>query len=179
MRLAVLQFVHETVTFLANDTTLADFTYPGSPAEGEALLASDPKGYMGGFVKVACEFDGVDLIGIEAPLWPRTGTGSGWVTQEVFEHFVGRMIEALRAGPKVHGVFLALHGAMAVRGVMRPEAEEAGRARRGRPEAASHGRSPSAPRGRVRKPQALRNSSIRGLSGRPNQAFAPLPRRPR
>lgn len=129
MRLAVLQFVHETVTFLANDTTLEDFSYPGSPAEGEALLASDPKGYMGGFVKVAREFDGVDLVGIESPLWPRTGTGSGWVTREAFEHFVGRMIDRLRAGPKVDGVFLALHGAMAVRGVPRPEAEIARRVR--------------------------------------------------
>ena len=35
MRIAVLHFAHETVTFLPNDTTLADFTYPGSPASGE------------------------------------------------------------------------------------------------------------------------------------------------
>ena len=39
MRIAVLHFSHETVTFLANDTTLADFTYPGSPAKGDAVLA--------------------------------------------------------------------------------------------------------------------------------------------
>jgi hypothetical protein len=30
LRIAVLHFSHETVTFLANDTTLADFIYPGS-----------------------------------------------------------------------------------------------------------------------------------------------------
>ena len=28
------------MTFLRNDTTLEDFVYPGSPAAGEALLAS-------------------------------------------------------------------------------------------------------------------------------------------
>lgn len=32
IRIAVARFAHETVTFLKNDTTLADFIYPGSPA---------------------------------------------------------------------------------------------------------------------------------------------------
>ena len=62
IRIAVLHFSHETVTFLKNDTTLEDFTYPGSPARGEALLKYDPKNYMGGFVKMAREFDGVALV---------------------------------------------------------------------------------------------------------------------
>ena len=92
IRIAVLHFSHETVTFLANDTTLDDFIYPGSPARGEALLGAYPKSYMGGFVKVAREFDGVELVGIESPLWPKTGTGSGWVTEEAYETFVGKMI---------------------------------------------------------------------------------------
>ena len=96
MRIAVLHFSHETVTFLKNDTTLADFTYPGSPAKGEALLKYDPKNYMGGFVKMAREFDGVELVGIESPLWPRTGTGSGWITHEAWETFVGKMIGRTR-----------------------------------------------------------------------------------
>jgi microcystin degradation protein MlrC len=129
MRIAVLQFSHETVTFLPNDTTLDDFLYPGSPAAGEALLGSDPRGYMGGFVQVAREYDGVELVGIESPLWPRTGTGSGWVTPEAFETFLGRMIEQLRAQGPFDGAYLALHGAMAVRGVPRPEAEIARRVR--------------------------------------------------
>ena len=34
IRIAVLHFAHETVTFLNNDTTLQDFIYPGSPASG-------------------------------------------------------------------------------------------------------------------------------------------------
>lgn len=129
MRIAVLQFAHETVTFLPFDTTEEDFRYPGSPAAGEALLATDPKGYMGGFVQVAREFDGVDLVGIESPLWPRTGTGSGWITNEAFESFVGRQIESLREHGPFDGAYLALHGAMGVRGVPRPEAEIASRVR--------------------------------------------------
>ena len=53
IRIAVLNFVHETVMFLPNDTALADFVYDGSPAKGEALLAWEPLSYMGGFVTVA------------------------------------------------------------------------------------------------------------------------------
>jgi microcystin degradation protein MlrC len=129
IRIAVLYFVHETVTFLRNDTTLDDFVYEGSPAKGEALLAHEPKSYMGGFVKVAREFDGVELVGIESPLFPKTGTGSGWITREAYETFVGRMIEEIAATGPYDGVYLSLHGAMGVRGVPRPEADLARRVR--------------------------------------------------
>ena len=129
IRIAVLHFSHETVTFLKNDTTLDDFIYPGSPAKGEALLKFDPKSYMGGFVKMAREFDAVELVGIESPLWPKTYMGSGWVTQEAYETFAGKMIAEIRAQAPFDGVYLCLHGAMAVRGVPRPEAELARRVR--------------------------------------------------
>lgn len=129
MLVAVLHFSHETVTFLQNDTTIDDFVYPGSPASGEALLASGADSYMGGFVQVAREYGGVELVGIESPLWPKTGSGSGWVTQEAYEHYVGRMIAQLRAEGPFDGVYLCVHGAMAARGVPRPEAELARRVR--------------------------------------------------
>src|SRR5215813_3107099 len=129
IRIAVLFFAHETVTFLKNDTALSDFIYPGSPAKGEALLKAYPKSYMGGFVKVAREFDGVELVGIESPLWPKTYMGSGWVTEEAFETLTGRMIAGIREQGPFDGVYLSLHGAMAVRGVPRPEAELARRVR--------------------------------------------------
>jgi microcystin degradation protein MlrC len=129
MRIAVLHFSHETVTFLPNDTELDDFVYPGSPCAGEELLAFDPRGYMGGFVQVAREHEGVELVGIESPLWPKTGTGSGWVTNAAFEHFAGIMIAGLRAQGPFDGAYLCVHGAMAARGVPRPEAELARRVR--------------------------------------------------
>jgi microcystin degradation protein MlrC len=129
IRIAVLNFAHETVTFLPNDTTLADFVYDGSPAKGEALLAWEPRSYMGGFVKVAREHEGVELVGIESPLWPKTGTGSGWITTEAYEHFMGKIVAELKAGGKWDGVYLALHGAMGVRGVPKPEADIARRVR--------------------------------------------------
>ena len=78
IRIAVLNFVHETVTFLPNDTTLDDFVYDGSPARGESLLTWEPRSYMGGFVKVAREHANVELVGIESPLFPKTGSASGW-----------------------------------------------------------------------------------------------------
>src|SRR5947207_11264075 len=109
IRIAVLHFSHETVSFLKNDTALADFIYPGSPASGEALLGAYPKSYMGGFVKMAREFDGVELVGIESPLWPKTGIGSGWVTAEAFETFTATMIAAIKAEAAFDGVYLCLH----------------------------------------------------------------------
>ncbi len=129
IRIAVLTFVHETVTFLPYDTTYSDFVYQGSPARGEQLLAADPRGYLGGFVKVAREFADVELVGIESPLWPKTGSGSGWVTEEAYETFTARMVEQLQADGPFDGVFMALHGAMAARGIARPEAELARRVR--------------------------------------------------
>lgn len=123
IRIAVLHFSHETVSFLPNETTLDDFIYPGSPAKGEALLRHDPNNYMGGFVQVAREFAEVELVGIESPLWPRTGTGSGWITELAYRTFVGRMIAGLRDEGPFDGVYLCLHGAMAVHGVPRPEAD--------------------------------------------------------
>jgi microcystin degradation protein MlrC len=129
MRIAVLKFSHETVTFLPFDTTAEDFIFPGSPASGEALLGSEPQGYIGGFVQVAHEYDGVELVGIESPLDSKRGSGSGWITTEAFERFVGRMVEELRAQGPFDGVYLSLHGAMGVRGVPRPEAEIARRVR--------------------------------------------------
>lgn len=130
MRIAVLNFMHETVTFLSNDTTIDDFIYAGSPCKGEALLNTKSNACMAGFVRCAREFADVELVGIESPLFPKTGTGSGWVTNEAFEHFVGIMVRELKAQGPFDGVYMAAHGAMAVRGVPRPEAELAARVRR-------------------------------------------------
>ncbi|MCX7367009.1 MAG: M81 family metallopeptidase, partial [Alphaproteobacteria bacterium] len=94
-----------------------------------ALLAHDRKSYMGGFVKVAREHEGVELVGIESPLWPKTGTGSGWITTEAYETCLGRMSAGLQEQGPFDGVYLALHGAMGVRGVPKPEADIARRVR--------------------------------------------------
>jgi microcystin degradation protein MlrC len=129
IRIAVMQFSHETVTFLPYDTTTDDFIYEGSPARGEALLSSSPKGYIGGFVKVAREHANVELVGIESPLGSKKGSGSGWITKEAFNHFVDKMVAELKAQGPFDGAYLSLHGAMGVRDVAKPEAEIARRVR--------------------------------------------------
>jgi len=130
MRIAVAQFMHETVTFLKNDTTREDFIYEGSPLQGEELLQSGAKSYMAGFVQVAREFSDVELLGISSPMFPKTGTGSAWITADAYEWFAETMLSELLAAGPIDGVHLVLHGGMAVRGIARPEADLAGRIRR-------------------------------------------------
>jgi len=122
-------FFHETVTFLKNDTTLDDFIYSG--------LAGQRPGAAGGVSKILhgwlCE-DGARVRRRRAgrhriAAMAETGTGSGWITEQAFETFTGKMIAGLKAEAAFDGVYLCLHGAMAVRGVPRPEAELARRVR--------------------------------------------------
>ena len=129
IRIAVMHFVHETVTFLPYDTTTDDFIYEGSPARGEALLASQPLSYIGGFVTVAREFPNVELVGSESPLGSKKGSGSGWIRKEAFDHFLNKMIDDLKSQGHFDGAYLCLHGAMGVRDVAKPEAEIARRVR--------------------------------------------------
>src|SRR5258708_32938923 len=129
IRIAVMHFAHETVTFLPYDTTTDDFIYEGSPARGEALLGSQPTGYIGGFVTVAREYGNVELVGIESPLGSKKGSGSGWITKDAFDHFLNKMIADLKTQGHFDGAYLCLQDAMAVRDVAKPEAELAGRVR--------------------------------------------------
>ena len=133
VRIAVMQFMHETVTFLPFDTVTEDFIYEGSPVRGDALLSASSyhisRSSMSGFVKVAREHANVDLVGIESPLGSKKGSGSGWITKEAFEHFVDKMVADLKAQGPFDGAYLSLHGAMGVRGVAKPEAELARRVR--------------------------------------------------
>ena len=129
IRIAVMKFSHETVTFLPYETTKDDFIYEGSPARGEALLESQPSGYIGGFVKVAKEHANVEVVGIESPLGSKKGSGSGWITKEAFDYFVDNMIKDLKAQGPFDGAYLSLHGAMGVKDVAKPEALIAKRVR--------------------------------------------------
>jgi microcystin degradation protein MlrC len=72
---------------------------------------------------------GAELVGIESPLDSKTGSSSGWIQTETYEHFAGRMLAGLAAAGPFDGVYLSLHGAMGVRGVPRPEADLARRVR--------------------------------------------------
>ncbi len=127
-RVAVLKFQHETCTFCPGpDVTVEDWERAGTPSGGEDLLGSDS--YVRGFVAQAEDYGDMELIGLTSPHDVFGGSSRRWNTEETFNHFLDRQIEELREAMPVDGVYLALHGAMAVRNVPRPEAEIARRVR--------------------------------------------------
>ncbi len=127
-RVAVGQFMHETCTFCpGGDTTIEDWTRLGPPEKDQELLSSG--GFIGGFVSAAGDFHDVELIGLTSPGEVFGGSSRSWNTRGAFDHFMGLMLDDLKAAMPVDGVYLSLHGAMAVRDVPRPEAEIARRVR--------------------------------------------------
>jgi microcystin degradation protein MlrC len=120
VRIAVAQFSHETCTFCPDPTTIEDWEYYGSPTRD--LLGSD-RGYIGGFKTMCEEFGGVELVGILSPRGARGGSSGSWITQDAFDKYSYGIADDLEGQGPFDGVFLALHGAMAVTGIPKPEAE--------------------------------------------------------
>ncbi len=119
-RIAVATFSHETCTFCPDPTTIEDWEYYGPPTRD---IINTDRGYIGGF-KAACEeIGGVELVGITSPRDARGGSSGSWIKQEAFDKYSGLIVEDLKALGPFDGVFLALHGAMAVEGIPKPEAE--------------------------------------------------------
>ena len=119
-RIAVATFSHETCTFCPDPTTIEDWEYDGPPTRD--ILGTE-RGYIGGF-KAACEdYGNVELIGILSPRDARGGSSGSWIVREAFEKYAGLIVEDLTSQGPFDGVFLALHGAMAVSGIPKPEAE--------------------------------------------------------
>ena len=128
LRLAVARFQHEACTFCpGGDVTIEDWTRIRPPDQGDAVLTAGS--YVAGFTLAAREYQGVELVGLESPAGVFGGSSRAWTTEETFDHFMNVMLEDLREAMPVDGVYLALHGAMAVRNVPRPEAEIARRFR--------------------------------------------------
>ena len=126
--IAVATFSHETCTFCPNPTGIAEWEFYGPPVRGQALL--DEGGYIGGFVKAAREYSDVRLVGLLSPRDAKGGSSGSWITREAFDKYTNGFVEDLKAQGPVDGVYLALHGAMAVTGVPRPEAEIVRRVRK-------------------------------------------------
>ena len=87
-------------------------------------------GYIAGFVRASREYDNVQLIGILSPRDAKGGSSGSWITQEAFDKYTNGFAEDLKAQGPVDGVYLALHGAMAVTNVPKPEAEIVRRVRK-------------------------------------------------
>ena len=124
-RVAVAHFQHETCTFCPGDEVgIDDWQRVNS---GDAVLNNG--GYVRGFVTQARDYADIELVPLTSPAGVFGGSSRSWNTQETFDHFLDQMIQELQAAMPIDGVYLALHGAMAVRGVPRPEAEIARRFR--------------------------------------------------
>jgi microcystin degradation protein MlrC len=126
---AVARFEHETCTFCpGGDLGVEDWTRIRAPLRGDTVLR-DGGEYVEGFVRMAREFGDVDLVGLTSPYEAFGGSSRAWTTKAAFDHFLDLMLADLRDAMPVDGVYLSLHGAMAVRDVPRPEAEIARRFR--------------------------------------------------
>jgi microcystin degradation protein MlrC len=106
LRVAIAGFKLESVTFLPNLTTLAD--YQAVESAGAALIeqhrgANTP---VGGFIAV-CDREGVDML----PIVYTEAGAAGPSSDEAFDHYLGRILEGLK-NERLDGVLLDLHGAM-------------------------------------------------------------------
>ncbi|ETW97974.1 MAG: hypothetical protein ETSY2_43545, partial [Candidatus Entotheonella gemina] len=105
-------------------TTVEDFEWGGVP-RGQAVL--DASGgvstYINGFIKVADASPDIELVGILDASRPRGGSSGSWLTQDCFDTYSHGIAEGISTVDDIDGVLLALHGAMAVTGVLKPEAE--------------------------------------------------------
>ena len=127
-KVAVLQYMQETCTFCpGGDTEIADRIRRVPFVAGEDLIKSG--GFVGGFVHTAAQFDDMDVVGLDSPDEVFGGSSRSWESKESFEHFMKIILDDLRSQMPVQGVYLSLHGALAVRDVPRPEAEIAKRVR--------------------------------------------------
>ncbi len=117
-RVAIGGVWHETNTFAAAPTTLADFEVKESAAIVDAFRGTRTP--LGGFLD-----HGFDLV----PILFASATPSGTVARAAYEATAGPLVERLAAA-RPDGILLDLHGAMVVDGIDEVEADLIGRIRR-------------------------------------------------
>jgi len=121
LRVAVASFAMETCTFCPRPTDIEHFEFYGEPFTGDAVLREGAASRA--FTRAASEYRDVEVIGAYAVRDPVGGSMGSWVTKRAFDKYTGEVVRALAAIEDLDGVYLPLHGAMAVEGVPRPEAE--------------------------------------------------------
>jgi len=124
MRIAVASFSHETCTFCPKPTTVEDFERGGVLRGKEVLDAHRGiPSYINGFIRAAEEAGDVELVGILDASRSWGGSSGSWLTKECFDKYSYGIAEGLKRAGGLDGVLLALHGAMAAEGCLKPEAE--------------------------------------------------------
>jgi microcystin degradation protein MlrC len=106
MRIAVAGYSHETNTFALEQNDRPDAAVQMGP---EVLEHAHPKSYIGGFI------DGVRRPDVElVPIATVSPIHGGLIHADVFEHYCRLIVGGLRQAGPLDGIYLALHGAMAV-----------------------------------------------------------------
>ncbi|MGI6627747.1 MAG: M81 family metallopeptidase [Bacillota bacterium] len=127
MRIAIAGFSDETCTFCKEPTTIERF----EPAtqRGNTIIEENRgiPNYINGFLKVL-DAKGAEIVPI-VNTRKTAGGFSSWLTTECFDKYANEIAQGLKSAGKLDGVLLSLHGAMAVTGVPKPEAEIVRRAR--------------------------------------------------
>jgi microcystin degradation protein MlrC len=107
--------------FCPRPTDIEHFEFYGEPFTGDAVLESG--GASQAFARAASEYRDVEVIGVYAVRDPVGGSMGSWVTERAFDKFAGEIVTRLATIEDLDAVYLPLHGAMAVTGIPRPEAE--------------------------------------------------------
>ncbi|MBE0633943.1 M81 family metallopeptidase, partial [Candidatus Bathyarchaeota archaeon] len=130
-RIAVADFSHETLTFCPEPTDLKAWE-SGTIKYGPETLNTEGEGktYITGFKEAFENQEDFELVGILDAGWPKTTGYGSWVSTEAFDVITGRITSRLGELQRLDGVYLSLHGAMAVTNVPRPEAEVVRRVRK-------------------------------------------------
>jgi len=130
IRIAVASFIHETCTFAPEQTTIEDFE-KGGVYYGDKVLEENrgKQTYINGYIQHAQLDENVELIGILDASHAWGGSSKSWLTRECFDKYSYGIAEGLKKAGHLDGVLIALHGGMAVEGILKPEAEIIRRAR--------------------------------------------------
>lgn len=131
LRIAFGRVMQETNALSVVPTTLADFERTHLVSGGELMRIVEPsvqevKGYMknlelSGFARAARAFDGAEVELV--PLLSAWAISGGPLSRACYDTLEADLCQRLSDAGPVDGVFLALHGAMGVEGMLDPETQ--------------------------------------------------------
>ena len=122
MRIAIAEFAHETCTFCPDITTYNTLNPYAARGSNVIYKHQGLPNYINGFLNILNQYDFVETVPIIS-VGMAPGPYTSWFTNECFDKFCSEIQDRLFNAKELDGVLLALHGAMAVEGVKKPEAE--------------------------------------------------------
>lgn len=107
-RIVIAGFLQESVTFIAEETSLEQFKAVETKAPELIAKYRGTNTGLGGIIDV-CEREQASIV----PMFYTNGGAAGPVSDEAYDHYVDRLIRGLQDAGSIDGVLLDLHGAMA------------------------------------------------------------------